>query len=128
MTYKEAEDKIIQAYFRDEIRPMECRFCFCGTLHGNADWNISSGNGPYSVKEYEKMELALFAGIQDVDGYRWHIGCFQGYPYMSEEGLFNGMAKAIEALRQIHIDRGENIDPVPFKKRELTDVKVPILS
>ena len=32
MTYNEAYSKIIDAYFRDEIRAMDSNFCFCGTL------------------------------------------------------------------------------------------------
>lgn len=37
LTYKQAESKIFDAYFRDEIRPLSPEFCFCGTLCNNSD-------------------------------------------------------------------------------------------
>jgi len=47
MTYKQAYDKIIDAYFKDEIKPMDSNFCFCGTLHG-AKRGWRSGDKNYS--------------------------------------------------------------------------------
>lgn len=36
LTYRQAYDKIIDAYFKGEIRPMEAMFCFCGILSDNS--------------------------------------------------------------------------------------------
>jgi len=128
MTYPEAENKIIQAYFRDEIKPMNPSFCFCGTLNGSDSWCIARRGfdwpDNYTRAEYAKMEAALLNelrpfGVRNFSripgGWTGDIDENIGY----EDALFIGMSKALEVLKQIHIDRGENIDPVPFKKREL---------
>lgn len=123
MTYKEAEDKIIQAYFRDEIKPLQAQFCFCGTLANGDEWYIGDAN--YNGPQYIEMEHALFRGIEKIDGRRWSYNKNGRWddknPSITEAGLFNGMCAALDVLKQIHIDRGENIDPVPFKKRQLSE-------
>lgn len=129
MTYKQAYDKIIDAYFKDEIRPMNPSFCFCGTLDGGSDdWCYAKGLF-YTKKEYVKMEYALLIkllpfGIEE-DGGHSHPGQWSGDLYTEKEGyedtLFSGMSAALDVLKQIHLDRGEIIDdPIEtFKKREL---------
>lgn len=134
MTYNEAYLKIIDAYFRDEIKPLDAKFCFCGTLSPTkAGWRdgfyqFSRGEKvpeferhtynhyqPYTLSEYKRMEWALIDGKNT---YRCHK-----YPNLdcdSEAALFAGMSAALDVLKQIHIERGEVIDEVPvFTKRQL---------
>jgi hypothetical protein len=133
LTYKQAYDKIIEAYFKDEIKPYDGFFCFCGTLGytGSSDifaeiWDLSL----YSKDEYEEMEKALLLNIKNLtigdkwrgniyvmnDRYRDMIMDHENY----EQALFSGMSAALDVLKQIHIERGENVDDVPvFTKRLL---------
>lgn len=127
MTYKQAYDKIIDAYFRDEIRPYVSEFCFCGTLAGDASWDKNPNdtyqviNG-YSIKEYKRMERALMVklGVKAFT-FSWlpDTGVNDSNPEY-EAALFAGMSAALDVLKQIHIERGEVIDEVPvFTKRQL---------
>lgn len=133
LTWKEAYDKIIQAYFRDEIEPYNSNFCFCGTLaaecysaEGYKNWNNHDGKfnklrQPYTLKAYGKMEQALFGPLNAAGSKPFNIG--YGGKLMPgddnyEDALFDGMCAALEVLKDIHRRRGENVDQVPeFKKR-----------
>lgn len=124
LTYKEAYDKIIEAYFKDEIEPLDPKFCFCGTLCNNdATWfgnslsiqgritnfDYRDFNG-YTKEQFVEMEAALlkhtsFLRYDDID---------------YENALFNGMCAALDVLKQIHKERGEDVDGVQeFTKRRL---------
>lgn len=123
MTYKQAYDKIIRAYFRDEIKPNSYEFCFCGTLHGNRDWDVDE-RGSYSIPQYRAMEAALFSSFPETD-WRYSMPSLdipapeKNIPQY-EEKLFLGMSAALDVLKQIHIERGEVIDETPvFTKRQL---------
>lgn len=120
MTYNEAYNKIIEAYFRNEIKPNSTEFCFCGTLSSGRTW--INGNELYSKSEYKKMEIALFSKIPLSKTHSYY--CETNYtPGMNgyEDYLFSGMSAALDVLRQIHIERGEVIDETPvFTKRNLT--------
>lgn len=128
LTYKEAYDKIIEAYFKDEIKPMDNRFCFCGTLNDNiSGWRYNGGSG-YLNSDFLKMENALFSVFEpdtthtpSEDDYQFPSMCKvlprKGKKY--EEKLFEGMCAALEVLKQIHKDRGENVEDFQFTKREL---------
>src|SRR5687768_15931127 len=107
LTYKEAYDKIITAYFRDEIKLMDHSFCFCGTLNGGEGWNRGGDQvRHYSSANYERMERALFSSFPDLQ--YWSIGslqCFSAVPRDSkeyEDRLFSGMCAALEVLKDIH--------------------------
>src|SRR5688572_8006171 len=121
LTYKQAYNKIIEAYFKDEIQSYNAEFCFCGTLspvNRYAEWYTSL----YSSAEYRLMEKALLTIIRDqtvgecaCDIYggtghtydnRYKIICHENY----ETALFNGMCAALEVLKEIHRSRGENVD------------------
>lgn len=112
LTYRQAYDKIIDAYFKDEIEPMKQEFCFCGTIAPNGNWHIQGkGKYPYSTIEYMRMESALLNKVGDrIDS--------QDY----ESDLFEGMSAALEVLKEIHRSRGENVDEPnthPFTQRQL---------
>jgi hypothetical protein len=127
-------NKIIDAYFKDEIRPMSPSFCFCGTLNDNKNnWcSREPNNKPqYSFQEFGEMEAALLEALIPFGANRTGVGAGEwrgslersknGY----EEALFKGMCAALEVLRTIHEEHGEIIDQSPvFKKRELAPVLV----
>lgn len=131
LTYRQAYDKIIEAYFKDEIKPFDSKFCFCGTLQNNtAGWCGTFGASKrYSIDELIKMEDALlipfckYPGIHRGTGKS--TGDWYGWVYKDdvddyEETLFAGMSAALDVLKQIHIERGEIIDETPtFTKRTL---------
>jgi hypothetical protein len=121
MTYNEAYNKIIDAYFKNEIKPYKAKFCFCGTLCDKSDaWHGVTGftifqsahndyNG-YAGDDFVRMETALLESIRGVrrlsDAY--------------EDALFAGMCAALEELKAIHKSRGENVDELPkLTKRQL---------
>ncbi len=137
MTYNEAYDKIITAYFRDEIKPYNGQFCFCGTLAGFDKRDNGTYNGwfidKYSGHDLQKMEDGLLLTIYNV------VGGNSGSKYNPfgeaisdldrlktlahpkyEDALFAGMCAALEVLKEIHRSRGEDVDNVPvFTKRSL---------
>lgn len=125
LTYKEAYDKIIEAYFKDEIIPLNPSFCFCGTLCNNThEWSYrtreqhNDGFG-YKGDDFVKMEEALLHTM--MWGKReWYGGDRNRYddPSLYEDALFAGMCAALEVLKQIHKERGEDVNGVQeFTKR-----------
>lgn len=125
LTYKQAYDKIIDAYFKGEIEPGDNQFCFCGTLANDDEWRRFGGM--YRRDEYLNMEHALFSGMSIV--LKTKVDSFMSIIDFNElkerdkyeEALFEGMCAAIEVLKDIHRSRGENVDEdVPvFTKRQL---------
>lgn len=142
-TYREQYDKIIEAYFRDEIEPYDGNFCFCGTLAGGCVYWSRHDIEPsdfrdfetykYTTLQFARMEDALLLTIRkETVGYSLdgeHFKQLYALSYFGERetikrhsnyetALFNGMCAALDVLRQIHIERGENVDEVPvFTKR-----------
>lgn len=137
MTYKEASEMIIAAYFADQINVNNAEFCFCGTLCGNSErwaFPLPGEELPYSYDEYGRMEAALFSvfdvkwvcngTIKILTPYRMHnfdqCRWFDRFltTQKGEQKVFEGMCAALDVLKQIHIERGEVIDEVPeFKQR-----------
>lgn len=129
LTYKQAYDMIIDAYFKDEIKPIDPQFCFCGTLAPDRNWQSKSkvglwGNGyPYSREEYKSMESVLLLKIAPYKIYYNKVNNIhefvKGQPGY-EDALFDGMCAALEVLKDIHRSRGENVDGQPMlTKRNL---------
>lgn len=117
-TYKEQFDKITEAYIKGDMKPLDPKFCFCGTICENSnDWFISSCEihkdyGVYTGPELVRMEKALLDTIDSEE--------YGDSEEEYEAVLFKGMCAAIDVLKQIHIEHGEIIDEVPaFTKREL---------
>lgn len=137
LTYKEAENLIFDAYFKDEILPFKSTFCFCGTLapneysnEGFKNWNNHDGKFDqskhfYTLNEYARMEEALFIPLGAYNGTISNLSpdhLNEGDIYF-EDALFKGMCAALEVLKIIHLQRGEVIDnPVNLKKRELQKI------
>jgi len=142
-TFNEQKEKIIQAYFKDEIKPYHSNFCFCGTLAPDEYRTISGGRKyknwnetktsyrseahNYTAKEYAKMETALLIeldakGIDDF--YLDEFNKIKEDAPDYEDRLFAGMVAALEVLKQIHIESGEVIDETPvFEKRKLSVIQ-----
>jgi len=131
MTYKEAESLIIDAYFKDEIKPYHAEFCFCGTLNkGNPSWfnSIEKKNGySYSHEELKKLENCFLVTINihtiktggKLDDCQNDYLNITNHPNF-ENALFEGMIAALEMLKQIHKTRGEDVDKIiSFVKRDL---------
>lgn len=136
-TFKEQSEKIIQAYLKCEIEPMNPCGCFVGNLLNNTrEWRKGIGfvYGTTSADVTLKLEamrsiskesknlysLQEIADIEEnfmtiVTGYGNHLG----YDY-SEEALFEAMVSTLEMLKQIHISKGEQIEEeITLQKREL---------
>lgn len=138
LTYAEARNKILDAYFKDEIKPFDMNFCFCGTLAGGVEWAIPSNiNGidkKYTKSEYTEMESALLyvftetfstvvrSGNNPADWQVYDSKYIVQHPEY-ENVLFRGMEKALEVLKEIHRSRGEDVDnPAPsFTKRSIPE-------
>lgn len=128
LTYKKAYDKIIQAYFRDEIKPMSAEFCFCGTLAPDSMWGScfrkEKNNYPYSIEEYQRMEepllLSIGASKSGITG-NWAVNWYKLHRIPNyEDKIFKGMCESLEVLKEIHRERGENVDDLPpLTKRQL---------
>src|SRR5688572_33358782 len=104
LTYKEAYNMIIEAYFKDEIKIMNQRFCFCGTLAPDDKWRRSI-DYPYTANQYNRMEAELFIPFMREDNH--YILWNKDYTNPKyEELLFEGMCNALEELKKIHIERG----------------------
>lgn len=104
LTYQQAYDKIIQAYFNDEIKPFKNNFCFCGTLSCGKRWNDKDiDNGIYSFEEYKRMECALFSG-SIIGKFSHSEFCLAAHIGSNsyEDFLFKGMSAALEVLKEIH--------------------------
>ena len=128
LTYKEAYDKIIDAYFKDEINPYDREFCFCGTLARSSAWLFSND---YNIGEFKRMEYALLSTIMniiypnDTDIYcqtrhdkTKRDRLFSNPQY--EDALFQGMCAGLDVLKQIHKELGENVVELPaLTKRKL---------
>lgn len=142
-TYQEQEKHLHEQYIAGLIEPFENKFCFCGNLKGERDYEFLSERTPigstfwpmasYTSYELLSMEHALLSEIhkgviEDKD--EWEdddiFNCYlengedvNTHPNY-EAALFNGMVASLEILKQIHISRGEIIDTPPvFPKRTL---------
>jgi hypothetical protein len=130
LTYRQAYDKIIEAYFKDEIEPFIPSFCFCGTLNCNKaeywqGWSDKTSGIFYEGDELQKMEDALI----DTLSKGMEIDCREDLDTDElkdnpkyEVALFDAMSAALDVLKQIHKERGEKVDediPV-FTQRKLT--------
>lgn len=128
LTYREAYDKIIDAYFKNKIEPYNGCACFVGTLlNGDSKWmecrsgydftkgDYDSTRGliilkkkyPYTEDEIVRLERTLLGSI-----YRLSDGlCHDHNDY--EQILFIAMSETLDVLKEIHRSRGEDVDGFP---------------
>ncbi len=121
-------NKIIDAYFKDEIKPLYAKFCFCGTLCNNTSkWFYSPrqehrNSHGYIGAEFVYMEKALLDTMYLQLQFDDTVVMYESHPKY-ESALFDGMVAALSALREIHISRGQVIDEAPvFNKRFLKGI------
>ncbi len=139
--FSEQYDKIIRAYFKDDIKPYHAGFCFCGTIGINIELSgidrLVWSNDWYSNEEYNEMEYLLLSTIRNYTIGKSACSIYgrnnsedSEYLYSSRESikshenyenaLFEGMSSALDALKKIHISKGEIIEETPvFEKRVL---------
>lgn len=146
-TYKEQFDKLTRAYIEMKVDPFSCSGCFVGNLlNGNPEWNRAKkqimirdldghlrhvndeeiskaleaidkeSKGLYSPKEILIIEKIFMCNLLPSE--RWMRG---NLTEKMEDDLFKNFIKALEALKNLHIAKGEEIEEeFIFKKRELT--------
>ncbi len=126
-TYKEQFDKITVDYIAGKIKPYNWGFCFCGTLCDyDEQWNWQKHDF-YSAKDLALMEKALLNTIASQTFYPEHDNSVTKYSDCTkhpnfENALFNGMVAALEVLKSIHESKGEQVDELVFRKRELVAI------
>lgn len=130
-TYKEQFDKITRAYIANELNPLDGCACFIGNLlNGNSRWTFGRkfdwGNDGLATVCNEKFLLSivkkeangLYTAQEIVDleeNFLDKYACLLS----REDALFHAMESTLEMLKQIHISKGEIVDPIPFAKRQL---------
>ena len=117
-TYEQQRQKIIDAYFKNEIRPMSPQFCFCGALSPDSNWDKANEKYPYTVEEYARMEGGLLKplnryGLLFRNVTKPFTDMVTEFHEEYEEKLFIGMCAALDVLKEIHRERGENVDELP---------------
>lgn len=108
MTYRQAFDKVTEAYFKGEIKPADANFCFCGSLCDNSNaWaysclsRIHNNYAGFKGVHFVRMEDALLEGIWNI------VPSLTSYEHpLYETALFNGMSAAIDEMRAIYIEEG----------------------
>lgn len=122
-------NKIVGAYLRDELRPMDSCACFVGNLmNGRSTWRYlqlnrtnayglicleMEANNFYTAEEVCQLEeIFMHMGEEDSVAYRIH-------PPDYEDRLYRAMERALLYLRQLHESKGEVIEGYKFRKREL---------
>lgn len=137
-TYKECRDAIIEAYFKNEIKPYCPDFCFCGTLSPAEEtpngmfklWNYPAvadySKHFFTKSDYMKMEEALLIALGNKrtsygDFYWETMAGASPHDDDYEKQLFQGMSNALDVMRDIFIERGLPIEDeyAVFVKREL---------
>ncbi len=134
-TFREQYDKIVGAYLRNELEPLDSCACFVGNLlNRNDNWGTVSGgkfgrprhewglkaievesNGLYSSEDISELEYN-FLFPEDRD---WVQAARNSTTEEYEKKLFEQMESTLELLKQIHESKGEVIDNYTFAKREL---------
>lgn len=127
-TFREQYDKIVKAYLRDELEPLNSCACFIGNMFdGNWDWcGIRPGNQYFGENGYRLIAdagydrseiLGLEANFLHMC--RWPDG-FSAPP--SEESLYEAMESTILMLKKIHESKGEVVEDYVFEKRQLSEI------
>jgi hypothetical protein len=139
-TFETQYQKIVSAYYRNELNPLASCACFIGNLlNNNRNWsearvfrtmqpdvknyNYEGGiacirqesGGMYSIEEIIEMEKNfLIKAIPDIDFKESFM-----IKKATEDNLFNAMLSTLEMLRKIHESKGEIVKDYNFTKREL---------
>lgn len=139
-TYQQQFDKLTAAYVNNKVIPMDSCACFVGNLlNGNGEWHhvrhgygeltprkdalqmgteiiVKESNGFYTPLEIVLLEEEFMKGSGDLT----YMDCPED---IDEDLLFKAFCNTLEALKKIHIEKGEVIDtPQVFQKRKLQSV------
>lgn len=147
-TYAEQYEKIVQAYLKEQLQPfIECA-CFIGNLlNGKREWSRARRpDTPHVHREFEEFvspDLVLIPSVgpnvsiglhcikeegggmyevKDIIAMEQNFLRIYNKGDKSEDALFEAMCSTLEMLRQVHIDKGEIVESIPLKKRELATV------
>jgi len=146
-TYLEMYNKIVGAYMRNELNPFKPCACFIGNmLNGKSGWACArsfdeNGRGHkeiyfFSEETIKQSNLALeevnsFYTIEDIIYLEdlflntLHNKWIKMYPFEVkmlhdyEDRLFRAMEVTLEALKELHIEKGEVVENPIFTKRQL---------
>jgi hypothetical protein len=141
--FEEQYQKIVSAYYKNELRPMNSCACFIGNMFNNnrlwsnirtvcigVDGFIVNDEGllyseSKSFIEIESNHLYTPQEIVDLENNFLKTS----YPDRkssdyTEESLFEAMQSTLEMLRKIHESKGEIIKDYSFIKRELKNETV----
>lgn len=129
-------NKIVRAYFKNELKPLASRCCFVGNLLNNNDkWGVGrtfdytlefvpsvpvknippqaltcleqESNGFYSMEDICKLETIFLNTLDDRTRGKY------------ENRLFEAMEAALSTLKELHEAKGEIVEEYNFTKREL---------
>lgn len=128
-------NKIVRAYLRDELRPMDPPSCFVGNLlNGNGDWIFFRRIwGEYSERGIDCLMEAnrFYTAMEILDLEKIFMHCREEDSIFTlnpeqikktpdyEDRLYNAMERALVALRQLHESKGEVIEDYEFTRRDL---------
>ena len=141
-TFKEQFDKIVNAYLKNELEPVNPCGCFIGNLLNNkSSWiqvrdirfNIekdlnrpyvkggvecifSESNGLYTPEEIIGMEAIFMKTIYGEECMKSQEDFQEGE---FEEAIYEAMEKAPLKLKEIHESKGEIVEDYTFTKRKL---------
>ena len=145
MTYSVARDRILQAYYKDELNPYNHCACFIGNVldggdwawcrngYGNVDpfelasiqWILDKGDGVYTPQDIMDMEKNFLTIInQNCQKRTDSIGFPTNKKHPNyENALFLAMDSTLDMLKACHELAGEIIDPPVFVKRKMEAIK-----
>ena len=144
LTYREAYDRIVNAYMKDELKPFSNCACFIGNLLGSGQWSACRAPAGRSMTRSRLDALVLInsfgycyeniCSMEDnflneifsitrgecfKNPRRTRIKYSERYGEAFENGVFAAMSSTLDMLKKIHEENGEIVDAPVFKKREL---------
>jgi hypothetical protein len=141
-TFEIQYQKIVSAYYKNELKPLSSCACFIGNLlNNNSEW-ANARCYVNMIEDFEwymhdfgintiKEESKGLYSIEEIIGMESSFIqlCFPGESpgkrnadLLKEENLFNAMVSTLEMLRKIHESKGEIVKDYNFTKRELVSI------
>lgn len=143
-SFEQQYQKIVQAYYRNELKPFSGCACFVGNLLNNKDgweevriaralvaklppvlnengWSYSEGVECIQKESkglYTPLEIATLEHVF-IMRYVNEGGKMDTYEPLHEDALFQAMSAALQHLKDLHISKGETVSDYNFQKRTL---------
>jgi hypothetical protein len=118
--YHKTVNKLVDAYFRDELRHGDCMRCAVGNLCGGwVGWQflfvtIKEGKQHYNYMGFDSL-IHIEKKAQSLSGYHWKDLAKIEFAFETadkgesdEDYMFNGLMAVVAVLDEIH----QNTDPV----------------